>query len=177
MFLHDGYAICFTANSRVNVQTNTILLLQCYLDGGTFIIPVVISPWESLNTQISGKKISVEVKFTGILKRLIMLLILIAATGAVILFGQQRGIESDMPIWYAVGMLVFMGPTILAMAELWELHGTCWLSEIWRSILGRPNPIDPKRLGFVGRLFNCVVVFPTHHAIRSSEWSWLPFST
>ena len=41
------------------------------LMGALFIIPVVISPWESLNTQISGKKISAGgFKFTGILKRL-----------------------------------------------------------------------------------------------------------
>ena len=40
------------------------------LMGVLFIIPVVISPWESLNTQISGKKISAKrFKFSGIVKR------------------------------------------------------------------------------------------------------------
>ena len=130
------------------------------LMGALFIIPVVISPWESLNTQISGKKISAGgFKFTGILKRLITLLILIAATGAVILFGQQRGIESDMPIWYAVGMLVFMGPTILAYGRIMGASWNMLVIGKWRSILGRPNPIDPKRLGFVGRLFSIVLWF------------------
>ena len=130
------------------------------LMGALFIIPVVISPWESLNTQISGKKISAGgFKFTGILKRLVTLLILITATGAVILFGQQRGVESDMPIWYAVGMLVFMGPTILAYGRIMGASWNMLVIGKWRSILGRPNPIDPKRLGFVGRLFSIVLWF------------------
>ena len=129
------------------------------LIGVLFIIPVFISPWESLNIQLSGKKVQgiSKSRLKGLFLRLITLIILIGATLATIFYGQLQGVPSDMPIWYAVSMLVFMAPTILAYGRIMGASWNMLVIGKFRTILGRKNPIDPDKVGFVGRLFSIIL--------------------
>ena len=129
------------------------------LIGILFMIPVFISPWESLNIQLSGKKVQgiSKSRLKGLVLRLITLTILIGATLATIFYGQLQGVPSDMPIWYAVSMLVFMAPTILAYGRIMGASWNMLVIGKWRTILGRKNPIDPDKVGFVGRIFSIIL--------------------
>ena len=129
------------------------------LIGVLFLIPVFISPWESLNIQLSGKKVQgiSKSRLKGLFLRLITLSLLIGATFATIFYGQLQGVPSDMPIWYAVSMLVFMAPTILAYGRIMGASWNMLVIGKWRTILGRKNPIDPDKVGFVGRIFSIIL--------------------
>lgn len=129
------------------------------LIGILFLIPVFISPWESLNIQLSGKKVQgiSKSRLKGLFLRLITLTILVGATLATIFYGQLQGVPSDMPIWYAVSMLVFMAPTILAYGRIMGASWNMLVIGKWRTILGRKNPIDPDKVGFVGRIFSIIL--------------------
>ena len=138
---------------------NIFYLPNVILIGFLFLIPVFISPWESLNIQLSGKKVQGlgKSKFKGLILRLITLSVLVSATIATIVYGMMQGVEADMPIWYAVAMLVFMAPTILAYGRIMGASWNMLVIGKWRTILGRPNPIDPDRVGFVGRVFSIIL--------------------
>ncbi len=138
---------------------NVFYLPNIILIGILFLIPVFISPWESLNIQLSGKKVQGigKSKFKGLVLRLVTLSVLISATIATIVYGRMQGVGSDMPIWYAVSMLVFMAPTILAYGRIMGASWNMLVIGKWRTILGRKNPIDPDRVGFVGRLFSLIL--------------------
>jgi hypothetical protein len=138
---------------------NVFYLPNVVLIGILFLIPVFISPWESLNIQLSGKKVQGRGKnrIKGLLLRLITLSILISATLATIFYGTLQGVPSDMPIWYAVAILVFMGPTILAYGRIMGASWNMLVIGKWRTIIGRKNPIDPDRVGFVGRIFSIIL--------------------
>ena len=129
------------------------------LIGVLFLIPVFISPWESLNIQLSGKKVQgiSKSRLKGLFLRFITLSLLIGATFATIFYGQLQGVPSDMPIWYAVSMLVFMAPTILAYGRIMGASWNMLVIGKWRTILGRKNPIDPDKVGFVGRIFSIIL--------------------
>ena len=70
------------------------------LIGVLFLIPVFISPWESLNIQLSGKKVQgiSKSRLKGLFLRLITLTILIGATLATIFYGQLQGVPSDLSL-------------------------------------------------------------------------------
>lgn len=109
-------------------NADVYFLPNLFLIGVLVLIPVFISPWETLNAQLVGtRRSSGKPKgYVKFVRRLTTLLILAGATFAVILYGssQSDGTATILPIWVAAAMLTFMAPTILLMAESWVHPGT-----------------------------------------------------
>ena len=78
------------------------------------LIPILISPWESLNGQLVGKRIGVAKSrfFKFFFRRIGTLLGLFASSLATYLLLAPRLTESQQPLALAIAVLVFMGPTI-----------------------------------------------------------------
>ena len=128
---------------------------------GLFVlIPILISPWETLNAQLAGKgdtRIGATTIGTGI-RRIITLAVLVTATVITILYGMNQNDGKVTPVWLAVTMLVFMAPTILAYGRIMGASWNMLLLNKWRTANGRRNPIDPDKPSFVNRLFSLLLV-------------------
>ena len=135
-------------------------LLNIYIIAVCVIVPVFISPWETLNGQLVGKGSSKKGKASLLssLRRFITLGLLIAITGLVLLYGINLNDGALTPGWLAYAMLTFMAPTILAYGRILGASWNMLLINKWRTSRGRPNPIDPVRSRFVGRLFSFLLV-------------------
>ncbi len=124
-------------------------------------IPVLISPWETLNAQLLGmsnEKLKMR-KFTSFVRRIITLVLLLGATTATLLYGIQSSPDNTLsPIWLAAGMLTFMSPTIMAYGRIMGASWNMLIINKWRTANGRPNPIDPDKPGFFNRLFSLLLV-------------------
>ena len=124
-------------------------------------IPVIISPWETLNAQLVGmsKDKLKSRKLTSFIRRTITLALLIGATIATLLYGIQSSPDGTLsPIWLAAGMLTFMSPTIMAYGRIMGASWNMLIINKWRTANGRPNPIDPNMPGFLNRLFSLILV-------------------
>ena len=124
------------------------------------LIPILISPWESLNGQLVGKRIGATknrfMKF--FFRRIGTLLGLFAVSIGSYLLLVPRIDESQKPLAFAIAGLVFMGPTILAYGRIMGASWNMLMVGKFRTWLGRPNPIDAKKLGFVGRTFAFILM-------------------
>ncbi len=99
--------------------------LNLWLIGLFILIPVLISPWETLNAQLIGKnklRVGRHTIRTG-LRRIITLAVLISSTIATVVYGMNLNDGIITPVWLAAGMLVFMAPTILAYGRI---MGASW---------------------------------------------------
>ena len=130
------------------------------LMGILVLIPILISPWESLNGQLVGKRIGVAKSrfFKFFFRRIGTLLGLFASSLATYLLLAPRLTESQQPLALAIAVLVFMGPTILAYGRIMGASWNMLMVGKYRTWLGRPNPIDAKKLGFVGRTFAFILI-------------------
>ena len=135
-------------------------LPNLFLMGILVLIPILISPWESLNGQLVGKRIGVTknrfMKF--FFRRIGTLLGLFAVSIGSYLLLVPRIDESQKPLAFAIAGLVFMGPTILAYGRIMGASWNMLMVGKFRTWLGRPNPIDAKKLGFVGRTFAFILM-------------------
>ncbi len=141
-------------NAEVYYEPNLFLI------GILIAIPVIISPWETLNAQLIGKRQKSTIKsqiFRRGFRRILTLVVLIAATVGTILFG-IRTEGSLTAVWVAAAMLTFMAPTIIAYGRIMGASWNMLLINKWRTANGRPNPIDPDKAGFVSRLFSLILV-------------------
>lgn len=142
-------------------EANIYFRLNLLIAGILILVPVMISPWETLNTQLgifasSGKKSGVV---TSLLRRITTLLLLIGITLATLLYGIQLSSENTLsPVWLAAGMLTFMSPTILAYGRIMGASWNMLIINKWRTANGRPNPIDPSKPRFLNRLFSLLLV-------------------
>lgn len=131
-----------------------------FLIGVLIAIPVIISPWETLNAQLIGKRKKSAIKsrlFRRGFRRVLTLALLIAATIGTTIFGIQTA-GSLTAVWVAAAMLTFMAPTIIAYGRIMGASWNMLLINKWRTANGRPNPIDPDKTGFVSRLFSLILV-------------------
>jgi len=130
------------------------------LMGILVMIPIVISPWESLNGQLVGRRIGVsKTKIIRLFFRRSGTLIGLFAFAAVsYLFIYPELSDSQKPLAYAIAGLVFMGPTILAYGRIMGASWNMLMIGKVRTWLGKPNPIDAKKLGFVGRAFAFILI-------------------
>jgi hypothetical protein len=126
------------------------------------VIPVIISPWETLNVQLVGtRKGSSKGKiYVKIVRRMTTLLILLGVTFAVVLYGSSQSPSTIFiePIWVAAALLTFMAPTIFAYGRIMGASWNMILINKWRTANGRANPIDPDKPRFVNRLFSLLLV-------------------
>lgn len=130
------------------------------LMGLLIVIPIVISPWESLNGQLVGRRIGIsKTKFFRLFFRRSGTLIgLFACAVASYVFIYPELSDSQKPLAYAIAGLVFMGPTILAYGRIMGASWNMLMIGKVRTWLGKPNPIDAKKLGFVGRAFAFILI-------------------
>ena len=131
------------------------------LMGMLILIPVVISPWETLNGQILGRSTKSGRGKSSILtfiRRGGSLFTLTAASLITYLFLISRTTEAQRPVVVAVSILVFMSPTILAYGRIMGASWNMLMIGKFRTWLGRPNPIDADKLGFVGRTFSFILI-------------------
>ncbi len=134
--------------------------LNLWLIGLFILIPVLISPWETLNAQLIGKnklRVGRHTIRTG-LRRIITLAVLVSSTVATVSYGMNLNGGEITPVWLAAGMLVFMAPTILAYGRIMGASWNMLLLNKWRTARGRRNPIDPDKPSFVNRLFSLLLV-------------------
>ena len=128
---------------------------------GLFVlIPILISPWETMNAQLAGKgdtRIGKTTIGTGI-RRILTLSILLSATIITLIYGMNQNDGIITPVWLAVTMLVFMAPTILAYGRIMGASWNMLLVNKWRTANGRRNPIDPDKPSFINRLFSLLLV-------------------
>jgi hypothetical protein len=131
-----------------------------FLIGVLIAIPVIISPWETLNAQLIGKRKKSAIKsriFRRGFRRVLTLVLLIAATVGTTLFGIKS--EGQItPVWLAAAMLTFMAPTIIAYGRIMGASWNMLLINKWRTANGRPNPINPDKAGLVSRFFSLILV-------------------
>jgi len=129
-----------------------------YVIATLILIPVLISPWETLNSQLSSKRRDVRSSFSAdFIRRLVTLFLLVIMTLLVLVYGYQ--VEGQLTsLWLAFGMLTFMSPTIFAYGRIMGASWNMLLISKWRTTRGRQNPIDPEKNGFIGRLFSFLLV-------------------
>ncbi len=132
--------------------------INLYIMAFLILIPVVISPWQSLNSQLSNKKREIKTSTSAELIRTVATLaILLIVTAMVLAYGYQ--VEGTLtPTWIAFGMLTFMAPTIFAYGRIMGASWNMLLISKWRTTRGRLNPIDPEKNGFIGRIFSFILV-------------------
>jgi len=144
------------------LNPDTYYLPNLFLIGVLVVIPVIISPWETLNVQLIGtRKGSSKGKiYVKIVRRMTTLFILLGVTFAVVLYGSSQSPSSIFiePIWVAAALLTFMAPTIFAYGRIMGASWNMILINKWRTANGRPNPIDPDKPRFVNRLFSLLLV-------------------
>lgn len=130
------------------------------LMGLLVIIPIVISPWESLNGQLVGRRVGFgKTKLFRLMFRRSGTLIglFLTAIGSYLLLLPEID-QSQKPLALAIAGLVFMGPTILAYGRIMGASWNMLIIGKYRTWLGRPNPIDANKLGFVGRAFAFILI-------------------
>tara|TARA_B110000444_G_scaffold117829_1_gene110868 strand:- start:4335 stop:7382 length:3048 start_codon:yes stop_codon:yes gene_type:complete len=133
--------------------------VNLYVIGVLILIPVFISPWETLNGQILGRRTR-EVKSSktnDFIRRIFTMALLIIVTLIVVVYGYSIN-GSITPTWLAFAMLTFMAPTIFAYGRIMGASWNMLLISKWRTFRGRPNPIDPIIPSFVGRTFSFILV-------------------
>ena len=146
--------------SELLFQPDTYFEPNLWIIGLFVLIPILISPWETMNAQLAGKgetRIGTTTLGTGI-RRILTLSILLTATGITVVYGMNQNNGTITPVWLAITMLVFMAPTILAYGRIMGASWNMLLVNKWRTANGRRNPIDPDKPSFVNRLFSLLLV-------------------
>ena len=146
--------------SELIFDAEVYYLPNLLLMGILVLIPILISPWESLNGQLVGKRIGVtKNKFVKLFFRRTGTFVgLLAASVGTYLLLLPRIDPSQKPLALAIAGLVFMGPTILAYGRIMGASWNMLMVGKFRTWLGKPNPIDAKKLGFVGRAFAFILM-------------------
>ena len=146
--------------SELIFDAQVYYLPNLLLMGILVLIPILISPWESLNGQLVGKRIGVtKNKFLKLFfRRTGTFFGLLAASVGTYLLLLPRIDSSQKPLALAIAGLVFMGPTILAYGRIMGASWNMLMVGKFRTWLGKPNPIDAKKLGFVGRAFAFILM-------------------
>ena len=164
--------------SELLFQPDTYFEPNLWIIGLFVLIPILISPWETMNAQLAGKgetRIGTTTLGTGI-RRILTLSILLTATGITVVYGMNQNNGTITPVWLAITMLVFMAPTILAYGRIMGASWNMLLVNKWRTANGRRNPIDPDKPSFVNRLFSLLLVLflitmPITASMESSLYS------
>ena len=146
--------------SELLFQPDVYFEPNLWIIGLFVLLPILISPWETMNAQLAGKgdtRIGATTIGTGI-RRIMTLSILVSATIITLIYGINQNNGRITPVWLAITMLVFMAPTILAYGRIMGASWNMLLLNKWRTANGRRNPIDPDKPSFVNRLFSLLLV-------------------
>ena len=145
--------------SELLFEASMFAQFNLYIIATLILIPVLISPWESLNSQLSSRRRDVRSSVSGdFIRRITTLAFLLISTLLVLAYGYQLEGGTLTPTWLAFAMLMFMAPTIFAYGRIMGASWNMLLINKWRTTRGRPNPIDPDKNRFLGRLFSFLLV-------------------
>jgi len=122
------------------------------------LVPVAISPLVTLSGQLSGRNSRKKRAMFGLLRNTGMVAGLITASFLTLLILRERVDAGQEPIVYAVALLVFMAPTILAYGRIMGASWNMLMISKFRTWLGRSNPIDPDKISPIGRFFSFILV-------------------
>lgn len=144
--------------AELSFDPSTFYEPNLFIIGLLVLVPILVSPWETLNAQVAGMKNTS--RGSGIFAKLgrFATLPLLVATSAVTVLAGVRAEGGVTPVWLALAMLVFMAPTIVAYGRIMGASWNVLLLSKWRSFRGRTTPIDPSRPKFVGRIAAIVLV-------------------
>mgnify|MGYP006227639303 FL=1 len=146
--------------SELIFQPDVYFEPNLWIIGLFVLLPILISPWETMNAQLAGKG-DTRIGATSIgvgVRRILTLSILLFATMIALFYGMNQNDGKITPVWLAITMLVFMAPTILAYGRIMGASWNMLLVNKWRTANGRKNPIDPDKPSFVNRLFSLLLV-------------------
>ncbi|MEC8107171.1 MAG: hypothetical protein VX115_05440, partial [Candidatus Thermoplasmatota archaeon] len=146
--------------SELIFQPDVYFEPNLWIIGLFVLLPILISPWETMNAQLAGKgdtRIGATSISVGV-RRILTLSILLFATMIALFYGMNQNDGKITPVWLAITMLVFMAPTILAYGRIMGASWNMLLVNKWRTANGRKNPIDPDKPSFVNRLFSLLLV-------------------
>ena len=146
--------------SELIFQPDVYFEPNLWIIGLFVLLPILISPWETMNAQLAGKG-DTRIGATSIgvgVRRILTLSILLFATMIALFYGMNQNNGKITPVWLAITMLVFMAPTILAYGRIMGASWNMLLVNKWRTANGRKNPIDPDKPSFVNRLFSLLLV-------------------
>lgn len=123
-------------------------------------IPILISPWETMNAQLSKNRSQVNKSaVVNFFRRTLTLFIIVGITIASLFYGLQESEGAVIePFWLALAMLVFMSPTIFAYGRIMGASWNMLLIGKWRTANGKKNPIDPDKPRIVNRFFSLLLV-------------------
>ena len=124
------------------------------------VIPILISPWETMNAQLSRNRSSVNSNaIIDFIRRTFTLILIVGITIGSLMYGlKESGGNVIEPFWLALAMLVFMSPTIFAYGRIMGASWNMLLIGKWRTANGKKNPIDPDKAGIVNRFFSLILV-------------------
>jgi hypothetical protein len=146
--------------SELMFEAEIYYLPNLMLMGLLVLIPIVISPWETLNGQILGKRTGTSKPnvIRVFMRRLGTFSGLVFGSLATWVFLAPRISPDQKPIAIAAAAMVFMGPTIIAYGRIMGASWNMLLIGKYRSWLGRPNPIDPDKLNPLSRFFSFILI-------------------
>lgn len=155
------YLMAMTALSvlicELLIGPNTYYLPTTLIMAGCVILPVLVSPLETLIAQLDQIR-STKVKGIFILiRRLWAILFISGSTLAILMYGFRRH-GSFTPTWITLALLVFMSPTIFAYGRILGASWNMLLLSKWRSVRGKQTPINPDKPGFFGRISALILV-------------------
>ena len=146
--------------SELIFQPDVYFEPNLWIIGLFVLLPIFVSPWETMNAQLAGKgdtRIGTTTIGVGV-RRILTLSILLFATMIALFYGMNQNNGTITPVWLAITMLVFMAPTILAYGRIMGASWNMLLVNKWRTANGRKNPIDPDKPSFINRLFSLLLV-------------------
>ena len=155
------YLMAMTALSvlicELLIGPNTYFLPTTLLMAACVIIPVLVSPLETLIAQLDQIR-STKVKGIFVLiRRLWAILLISGSTVAILMYGFRRH-GAFTPTWITLALLVFMSPTIFAYGRILGASWNMLLLSKWRSVRGKETPINPDKPGFLGRISALILV-------------------
>jgi hypothetical protein len=129
----------------------TILMAVC------IIIPVLVSPWETLIAQLDQIRRTKMKGIFALIRRLWAILIIAGGTLAILMYGYRRH-GALTPTWTTIALLVFMSPTIFAYGRIVGASWNMLLLSKWRTVRGNKTPINPDKPGILGRILALILV-------------------
>ena len=155
------YLMAMTALSilicELLIGSNTYYLPVTLLMAACVILPVLVSPLETLIAQLDQLRANKIKGFFAFIRRIWAILIISGSTLGIVMYGLRRH-GTLTPTWITLALLVFMSPTIFAYGRILGASWNMLLLSKWRSVRGRQTPINPDKPGFFGRISALILV-------------------
>ncbi|MAO70615.1 MAG: hypothetical protein CL983_06005 [Euryarchaeota archaeon] len=155
------YLMAMTALSilicELLIGSNTYYLPVTLLMAACVILPVLVSPLETLIAQLDQLRTNKIKGFFAFIRRIWAILIISGSTLGIVMYGLRRH-GTLTPTWITLALLVFMSPTIFAYGRILGASWNMLLLSKWRSVRGRQTPINPDKPGFFGRISAFILV-------------------